>query len=111
MDKPLSLADQVFVNAMAVLASSPHFTPEHAELALYRLRQVMPQITRGHPILEPIAEQADIMLGCGDVADIKERRARYGGARLRAASKLGDFFFWRMGLVGVRLDSQRKGAA
>lgn len=108
LNRRLSPADQVFVNAMAVIAASGVQDTDKLALAIEKAREVLPQITRGHPLLEPVAEQADRMVQLPGIEDMAERREVWSSIRFRAACALGDFFFWRLGLADAALAGSRR---
>jgi len=109
----LTIADQVLVNAMAVVAGCGAIDNGHVDLAVSKVCEVLPRVSRGHPYIEPIAEQADRLEWLKSIESPNSRREELDSIRFRAATKLADFFFWRLGEASqalAGLDRQNRDA-
>lgn len=103
----LSIADQVFVNAFLVLVLPEGTDPKRQELARGVIADVLDRVTRNHPYLEPMIEEAEIMLAAQKL-NPKERRAEMFGATFRGGRLASHFALWRCGLAQEALNKQEE---
>ena len=99
-DHRLTIADQVMVNALANLLLYPRPGAEDEQMMRAVLRDVLPDVSRSHPYIAPLAEVADDLLEPGPHV-----------SQFHAAGRLSDFFKWRAGEAYAAFRQARKGAA
>lgn len=100
---PLSLADQVMVNALAALVLAPVATVPEREMLIDVLAEVLPRVNRHHPKLTGLIEDAEMLTQASMRGPVGMGRTT---ALLMVARGLTEFFRWRAGLALDALRNQ-----
>lgn len=112
----MTLADQAFVNAMMVITAPTFGDMANRELALDRVRELLPKINRTHPHLTALSEAAGLVLNAAGMTPGRAKTEAMSSAILRVRWAVADFAMWRLGLAleamrGAQGNEQQDGRA
>lgn len=93
-DRPLTLEEQIFVNAMGYLALCFNDF-DNTKLMLDTVHDVLPGVDFEHPRIGPLAECAQAMLNANQRDTAAGRRKGYSAALGSARTHLSDIFKYR----------------